>query len=181
MLTLCLLLQPDAELTALRYDDSGLHCAVGTSNGLVALYDLRSSRPLLVKDHMYGDKITDIKFHSVHGSTGSTGMRHVRSRVYMARPNVHDETTAVYHVIRCPMKKAHTHTPQRAVSEVKAHFVNGNSDASILNVHRNGCYIFHVKSSSAIQAFKKLHILLLLNDSAQTSHRHRLCHHLVLG
>lgn len=22
---------------------------------------------------MYGDKITDIKFHSVHGSTGSTG------------------------------------------------------------------------------------------------------------
>lgn len=69
-----MMLQPNAELTALRYDDSGLHCAVGTSNGLVALYDLRSSRPLLVKDHMYGDKITDIKFHSVHGSSSSTGM-----------------------------------------------------------------------------------------------------------
>ena len=65
--------QADAELTAVRFDDSGLHCAVGTSNGLVALYDLRSSRPLLVKDHMYGDKITDIKFHSAYGSSGNTG------------------------------------------------------------------------------------------------------------
>jgi len=46
---------------------------VGTSNGLVALYDLRSSRPLLVKDHMYGDKITDIKFHAAHGSGGNAG------------------------------------------------------------------------------------------------------------
>lgn len=69
-----LVIQADAELTAVRFDDSGLHCAVGTSNGLVALYDLRSSRPLLVKDHMYGDKITDIKFHSAHGSSGNTGM-----------------------------------------------------------------------------------------------------------
>ncbi|KAA6424642.1 MAG: nucleolar 10-like [Trebouxia sp. A1-2] len=60
----------DAELTAVRFDDTGLHCAVGTSNGLVALYDLRSSRPLLVKDHMYGDKVTDIKFHAAHGSGG---------------------------------------------------------------------------------------------------------------
>lgn len=67
-----LCLQADAELTAVRFDDSGLHCAVGTSNGLVALYDLRSSRPLLVKDHMYGDKISDIKFHSAHGSSGNT-------------------------------------------------------------------------------------------------------------
>lgn len=66
-------IQADAELTAVRFDDSGLHCAVGTSNGLVALYDLRSSRPLLVKDHMYGDKITDIKFHSAHGSSGNSG------------------------------------------------------------------------------------------------------------
>ena len=66
-------IQADAELTAVRFDDSGLHCAVGTSNGLVALYDLRSSRPLLVKDHMYGDKISDIKFHSAHGSSGNTG------------------------------------------------------------------------------------------------------------
>ena len=58
-----LALQPDAELSALRFDDSGLTCAVGTSTGMVALFDLRSSRPMLVKDHMYGDRIIDIKFH----------------------------------------------------------------------------------------------------------------------
>jgi ribosome biogenesis protein ENP2 len=29
------------QLTALRFDDSGLHMAVGTSGGLVALFDLR--------------------------------------------------------------------------------------------------------------------------------------------
>lgn len=29
-------------LTALRFDDSGMHLAVGTANGLVALFDLRS-------------------------------------------------------------------------------------------------------------------------------------------
>ena len=68
------MLQADAELTAVRFDDTGLHCAVGTSTGLVALYDLRSSRPLLIKDHMYGDKITDIKFHAAHGSGGNAGI-----------------------------------------------------------------------------------------------------------
>ena len=68
-----LTLQADAELTAVRFDDTGLHCAVGTSNGLVALYDLRSSRPLLIKNHMYGDKIIDIKFHSAYGSNGNAG------------------------------------------------------------------------------------------------------------
>lgn len=50
------------QLTALRFDDAGLHMAVGTGNGLVGLFDLRSQRPLLVKDHMYGDQIMDIKF-----------------------------------------------------------------------------------------------------------------------
>ncbi len=30
------------ELTALRFDDAGLHVAVGTHNGLVGLFDLRS-------------------------------------------------------------------------------------------------------------------------------------------
>ena len=55
--------QPGEGLTALRFSDSGLQCAVGTANGLVALYDLRSLRPLIVKDHNYGAAIKDIKFH----------------------------------------------------------------------------------------------------------------------
>lgn len=45
---------PGDELTALRFDEGGLNVAVGTKGGLVALFDLRSQRPLLVKDHMYG-------------------------------------------------------------------------------------------------------------------------------
>ena len=63
-------MQAGEPLTALRFDDSGLHCAVGTGNGLVALFDLRSSRPLLVKDHMYSSAILDLKFHNTHGSAG---------------------------------------------------------------------------------------------------------------
>ena len=65
-------LQAGEALTALRFDDSGLHCAVGTGDGLVALFDLRSSRPLLVKDHMYSSAILDLKFHNTHGSAGRT-------------------------------------------------------------------------------------------------------------
>lgn len=52
------------ELTALRFDSSGMNIAVGTSGGLVALFDLRSRHPITVKDHMYSSKIVDIKFHS---------------------------------------------------------------------------------------------------------------------
>lgn len=44
------------ELTAVRFDDAGLQVAVGTRNGLVGVYDLRSQRPVVVKDHMYGSR-----------------------------------------------------------------------------------------------------------------------------
>jgi hypothetical protein len=37
--------------------------AVGTGSGHVMLYDLRSSRPMMVKDHMYRVPIMDIKYH----------------------------------------------------------------------------------------------------------------------
>ena len=63
-------LQAGEPLTALRFDESGMHCAVGTGSGLVALFDLRSSRPLLVKDHMYSSPIVDIKFQDPHGGAG---------------------------------------------------------------------------------------------------------------
>ena len=63
-------LQPGEGLTALRFSDSGLQCAVGTHNGLVALYDLRSSRPVIVKDHNYGAPIKDIKFHTSDSMAG---------------------------------------------------------------------------------------------------------------
>ena len=72
-------------LTALRFDDGGMHVAVGTSGGLVALFDLRSQRPLVVKDHMYDSRIVDIKFHAGgYGGVGDEG----RQRVISADRNV---------------------------------------------------------------------------------------------
>ncbi|QDZ25577.1 nucleolar protein 10 [Chloropicon primus] len=51
-------------LTSMRFDDTGYNLGVGTETGLVALYDLRSSKPLVVKDHLYDTKIVDIKFRN---------------------------------------------------------------------------------------------------------------------
>uniref|UniRef100_A0A4W5PL36 Nucleolar protein 10 n=1 Tax=Hucho hucho TaxID=62062 RepID=A0A4W5PL36_9TELE len=48
-------------VSALRFNGS-LTMAVGTSTGQVLLYDLRSSRPLLVKDHYYGLPIKSVNF-----------------------------------------------------------------------------------------------------------------------
>eukprot|EP00257_Ricinus_communis_P005506 XP_002519773.2 nucleolar protein 10 [Ricinus communis] len=54
----------DQEVTALEFDeDKGFLMAVGSSTGKVLLYDLRSSHPIRVKDHMYGSPILDIKWH----------------------------------------------------------------------------------------------------------------------
>eukprot|EP01138_Halocafeteria_seosinensis_P005814 gb/GECG01005943.1/.p1 GENE.gb/GECG01005943.1/~~gb/GECG01005943.1/.p1 ORF type:complete len:730 (+),score=123.29 gb/GECG01005943.1/:1-2190(+) len=58
----------NAEATAIRFDNSGLGMAVGTSDGRVQLYDLRSRVPLLRKHHQYGLPIVDLKFHSGPGS-----------------------------------------------------------------------------------------------------------------
>eukprot|EP00958_Prasinococcus_capsulatus_P002991 scaffold266_cov391-Prasinococcus_capsulatus_cf.AAC.43 len=55
----------EAEVTALAFDElDHLQVAAGTSDGQIKLYDLRSSKPLLVKDHMYGYPILDLTFHS---------------------------------------------------------------------------------------------------------------------
>ncbi|KAL2613245.1 hypothetical protein R1flu_024937 [Riccia fluitans] len=55
---------PDQEVTSLRFDDGeGILLAAGTSSGQVLIYDLRSSKPIHVKDHMYGCPIIDIKWH----------------------------------------------------------------------------------------------------------------------
>lgn len=56
-----------ADLTTVRADARGLALAVGTAAGTVALYDVRSSRPLLVKDLMYGSPVVDLKFHGGEG------------------------------------------------------------------------------------------------------------------
>ncbi|XP_034015517.1 nucleolar protein 10 isoform X3 [Thalassophryne amazonica] len=49
-------------VSALKFNGS-LTMAVGTSTGQVLLYDLRSSLPLLVKDHYYNLPIKSLNFH----------------------------------------------------------------------------------------------------------------------
>ena len=67
-------------LSALRFDDTGLRVAAGTACGHVLLYDLRSSRPLQAKDHMYDSRITSVKFHAGHrGGAGGAGEGYVVS------------------------------------------------------------------------------------------------------
>lgn len=51
-----------AEITALEFDKSGLGLVTGSSTGLIHLYDLRSSSPLLKKDQGYGFPIRTLAF-----------------------------------------------------------------------------------------------------------------------
>ncbi|KAM9156485.1 nucleolar protein 10 [Pangshura tecta] len=48
-------------ISALKFNGA-LNMAVGTSTGQILLYDLRSSNPLIVKDHLYGLPIKSIQF-----------------------------------------------------------------------------------------------------------------------
>lgn len=68
----------------MAFDSRGLHCAVGTAGGLVALFDLRSPRPMLVKDHMYGAPILTLDFHEPAADAGTfqslVGVMHARAR-----------------------------------------------------------------------------------------------------
>ncbi|CAH1775195.1 unnamed protein product [Owenia fusiformis] len=49
-------------VTSLKFKDA-LTMAVGTSTGQILLYDIRSDKPLLVKDHQFGLPIKNIVFH----------------------------------------------------------------------------------------------------------------------
>jgi len=58
-----------AEISALTYHRSGLELAVGDSNGIVQLYDLRSPQPVLKKDQGYGFPIQNIIYLDSNTST----------------------------------------------------------------------------------------------------------------
>lgn len=62
----------DQEITAVEFDgDGGFLMGVGSSAGKVSIYDLRSSCPMRVKDHMYGSPILDIKWHKTLNTEGT--------------------------------------------------------------------------------------------------------------
>ena len=62
--------QAGQDLTALAFEEAGLQCAVGTSEGLCAIFDLRAPKPLAIKDHMYGEPIRSVQFHQLPGESG---------------------------------------------------------------------------------------------------------------
>jgi ribosome biogenesis protein ENP2 len=66
------------EITSIAHDTSGLYMAAGTAGGIVALYDVRSSRPLHLKEHKLGMPIHTIKFHSGSGSILSSDEKLVK-------------------------------------------------------------------------------------------------------
>eukprot|EP00127_Corallochytrium_limacisporum_P006822 Clim_evm37s236 gene=Clim_evmTU37s236 len=53
----------NAEISSVKVSPNALHIAVGTSTGQVALFDIRSAMPTIVKDHQYGYPIHSMHFH----------------------------------------------------------------------------------------------------------------------
>lgn len=53
------------EITAIECFENGLTMCVGTSSGHVMMYDIRSSRPLRMKDHNNGAPIKGIRHHKI--------------------------------------------------------------------------------------------------------------------
>ena len=73
------------EVTSISFDHSGMHIAAGTKGGNVALYDIRSSKPLHVKEHQYGLPIHTLRFHSGSGTILSGDAKLVK--VWRSKPS----------------------------------------------------------------------------------------------
>ena len=54
-----------------KYLRNGLTLAVGLSSGQVLMYDIRSTKPMLVKDHNYGLPVTYIYEHELTDNVGA--------------------------------------------------------------------------------------------------------------
>eukprot|EP00088_Acartia_fossae_P005215 TRINITY_DN1228_c0_g1_i2.p1 TRINITY_DN1228_c0_g1~~TRINITY_DN1228_c0_g1_i2.p1 ORF type:complete len:712 (-),score=222.82 TRINITY_DN1228_c0_g1_i2:67-2202(-) len=54
-------------VTSIAFRD-GLNMGVGTSTGLVLLYDIRSNKPMRTKDHMYGLPIRKVEYHKEYNN-----------------------------------------------------------------------------------------------------------------
>ncbi|KAL3913911.1 MAG: hypothetical protein SGILL_006306 [Bacillariaceae sp.] len=66
------------EITSVAHDASGLYMGVGTAGGVVALYDVRSSKPLHIKEHKHGMPIHTVKFHPGSGCVLSSDEKLVK-------------------------------------------------------------------------------------------------------
>jgi ribosome biogenesis protein ENP2 len=66
------------EITALRFDDSGMNLCIGTNNGQVLTYDIRAGAPYFAKDHRYGTAINSIKYHESSGKLLTADSKMIR-------------------------------------------------------------------------------------------------------
>jgi len=66
------------EVTSVCFDNSGIQMCAGTRGGNVALYDMRSSKPLFIKEHQYGLPIHTVQFHSGSGTVLSSDPKLVK-------------------------------------------------------------------------------------------------------
>lgn len=66
------------EVTSICFDPSGVHMCAGTKGGNVALYDMRSSKPLFIKEHQYGLPIHTVQFHAGSGTVLSSDTKLVK-------------------------------------------------------------------------------------------------------
>eukprot|EP00529_Nitzschia_sp_RCC80_P015408 CAMPEP_0113459546 /NCGR_PEP_ID=MMETSP0014_2-20120614/10511_1 /TAXON_ID=2857 /ORGANISM="Nitzschia sp." /LENGTH=686 /DNA_ID=CAMNT_0000351139 /DNA_START=96 /DNA_END=2156 /DNA_ORIENTATION=+ /assembly_acc=CAM_ASM_000159 len=81
------------EITAVAHDPSGLYMAAGTAGGLVALYDVRSSKPLEVCEHKQGTAINTIKFHPGSGCVFSSDEKLIKIWKYKTTGDLIDSST----------------------------------------------------------------------------------------
>ncbi|GAM20736.1 hypothetical protein SAMD00019534_039110 [Acytostelium subglobosum LB1] len=61
--------QDDVEISAGKFGPDGLLLGLGTSNGVVMLYDMRAANPVMTKHHQYQLPINSINFHTYAGVT----------------------------------------------------------------------------------------------------------------
>ena len=73
---------PDPTVTSVAYEDTGVMLAAGTGTGCVALYDVRSSKPVYVKEHNHGLPIHTCAFHQASGSVLSSDEKIVKGWRY---------------------------------------------------------------------------------------------------
>jgi ribosome biogenesis protein ENP2 len=66
------------ELTCVEWDWSGLHVGAGTSDARCVLWDVRSSRPLHVKEHPNDTPVVRVRFHAGSGNVVSADKRAIR-------------------------------------------------------------------------------------------------------
>ncbi|GKY97468.1 hypothetical protein MPSEU_000705200 [Mayamaea pseudoterrestris] len=76
------------EITSIAHDPSGLFMAAGTAGGVVALYDVRTSKPLFVQEHKHGLPIHTCKFHPGSGMILSGDEKLVKAWRYKSAGDV---------------------------------------------------------------------------------------------